>query len=458
MGQERSKIGRNLFSSINAFFNISKSAKIKLNVDYKNENLERESFNQINYVNNSEENVDALYVLNKKPTLIIPKLGITKKLSQYGQLEAESRFSLYDLNQLNNSQINGNEQESDLKSTLKNYQQIFKYTNRFSDSKALLSSLVLNYTESPQELIITPDNRLEGASRQTTNISTYRLFFKNELFIAPEKSNIKVAFGYLYQKSTLQSRLLFQDNEDIISSNNVDFIKNYPWLQLEYFKKIDKWRFKLFIESRLSLNSLEIKDINNSDKDFDFLVLPEVKVSYIINKIQSLSFTSKYNQEFLGVNNFYVNPIFNSITSATQNSVNQNTLNRYNARLLYRYYDFFNLFQYSLGVSYSKNLNGINSNTDINGPFTTSTRILNDLSSSSISLSSNLDTYVRFLKSNIKINYSFNNNRYNNFINNSEVRANNSTNHNVSLNFKSGFLGILNFENFTQYNLSLIHI
>ena len=145
------------------------------------------------------------YVLNKKPTLIIPKLGITKKLSQYGQLEAESRFSLYDLNQLNNSQINGNEQESDLKSTLKNYQQIFKYTNRFSDSKALLSSLVLNYTESPQELIITPDNRLEGASRQTTNISTYRLFFKNELFIAPEKSNINVAFGYLYQKSTLQS-------------------------------------------------------------------------------------------------------------------------------------------------------------------------------------------------------------------------------------------------------------
>src|SRR5690606_31501255 len=134
----------------------------------------------------------------------------------------------------------------------------------------------------------------------------------------------------------------------------------------------------------------------------------------------SLRLTGSYNEKLQNEGDFYNNIIFTSNRSAIRNNASLETLKNYIVDLGFYHNDFFNLSQYYFGLNYMKNQNSYISKLEINDLFTSNTRELSDAGFDNFSLYGGMDKYVRFIKSNVRLNVSYGINSYKNSINSSE--------------------------------------
>jgi len=462
ISEERSRIGDNFFTSVNSIYNITKKLKGKLNVDYTNDRFEQSITNQTNYINlNNSTDIFQIESIEKKPELYNVKLDLVYKLSDKDLLESNTKIKNQNSNSFLNLDLNDSLQESSTHYKNKQIRQIFNLTKRLNKNIALSSKLLLNKSELTQDLFVYPDLRISDSlnsypSDQSVRIKKDNVNFNVFYLQSGQDYNLKIGTGFAFEKTDLFSLLTYADINPAISANNLSYTKLYPWLEIGLVYKLNKWRFRPTLQTRLLSQKYENRNspsINKKENNIQFL--PKIDVIYSINKISSLTLMGRYDEKPVTENRLFEEIIFTSNRNAQKNVATLAPLKSYDLDLRYNHNDFFNLFQFETALNYSINKNSYFNIVDIHGLFTVNSNILVDDGSESINFYSNVDKYVGFLKSNVRFNISYNHSTYKNRINDSEIRDNSVNSVQSELNIKTGFLGILNFENNFQYRKSI---
>ncbi len=448
---ERSRINNNLFASVNSIYNVSNKMGVKLNIDYKNDALKRDNFSEINYLSplDSLNRIEEEGII-KKPAFIKSTLKNTYKLSENSLLEYEGKFSLEDIATNIHQDVNGAAQGS----AINNKEHIFKntlsYTKRLTKKSALFGELVVNRSKLNEDVRIAPDSRLNNAtSNQKIAINNKSILASTYYLLNLDKFNTKIGAGYVREEISFFSDL--NSNFLALSTNNFEYTTTYPWLETTLSYSLQNWKFKTKLLFRQVAQGIENRNTLLTSDAKNFEIIPNAEITYSINKKSSLRLFGSYNQEILGIENYFENIIFTSNTNSLKNNQSFETLDSQNISLTYNYNDFFNLFQFYSGISYNYNPNNFFYDYTITSSFTENTRTLLDLDATSYSINGGVDTFINFLNSNVKLNTAYSINKYKNRINNAEIRENSANSLFTDINLKTGFLGILNFENSFQF-------
>lgn len=454
VGAERSRINRNLFSSFNSIFKISEKIESKINIDFKNDRLLREENSFIEYTFDPDLS-DVNQVVNrvKNPTLFNSKLELDYKVSKSALLKSRSSYRTTNIRESNNSLTNNFSQESRLKSRESIFKQEFDYTKKVNKNTAFTSLLSTNFSSLPQTLVITPEVRFDSinGSIQSVGFNNFQLDHTNTFIKKINTDIIKLSAGFSLRDSNLNTSL--ESTNNVVSSiNTVDYTYSYPWIEGDYYKQINKWRFKANLKFWFLSKSIEYNTNPELNESINrFIVMPKVNVSYNLNSKSSIRLSGNYKENPIDVNRLFSNIVFTSVSNSITNTTNLETLKGYTTSLEYSYYDFFNLFQFRSGISYSVRTNNFLSRFEINDFLVTTNRLLSDVDFKTISINSSVDTYLNFFKSNLKVNVVYGINDFSNLINDSDLRENRSYSGLVEATIKTGFLNSINFENSIQY-------
>lgn len=456
ISEERSRINRNFFTSLNSIFNISNKLGAKLNFDYKNDRLSRSSQTQTKFINTLlNTDINQLEKLIKKPEIFNLNIGFNYKLSDIELIETKTNISNEEINTNYDINLNDINQNSSINSSERQIQQVLNYTKRMGARSALISSFIFNNINLSQYLFITPELRFQDdgeSSNQSIDIGKTNLNLNAYFLNSGQNYNYKVGLGFSYEDVEFYSLLSGINQEIPFSENNLNYINYFPWLEANLFFRLNNWNFRTNLKLKYSHQKLEDLTLNSDNKQlYNFQFLPESIINFNINENENIRLKSIYKERLINEGALFENVIFTSNRNIQSNIANLVTLKNYSIDLSYNHNDFFNLFQFYSAINYTKNINNYFSTIDIDDLFVVNRRELLNLSFDNLSLNSGLDRYVNFLKSNLKLNLSYGRNTYKNIINNSEIRDNIS--HSGFLNFilKTGFLGALNFENNFQF-------
>ena len=178
---------------------------------------------------------------------------------------------------------------------------------------------------------------------------------------------------------------------------------------------------------------------------------PRFNIAYSFNKKSSIGFIGNYTERNTSERYLFENPIFTSNRTALKNLPSLKTIKSLTTDIKYYYNEFSDLFQFNLGATYMTNYNNFFSQIDIDNQFVINAREVRDVNFDTFSLGAGLDKYAAFIKSNVRLNASYGINFFENIVNNSEVRDNQSYSGQADLNIKTGFFGVINFQNNIKY-------
>jgi hypothetical protein len=464
ISEERSRIGNNLFTSINSIINFTKNVRGKINLDYKNDNLQQSITNRTDYIdiNNSIDFFQQETAI-KNVQLFNIKLDLDYNLSETKLLESKTKFRIDDSNIFFDLNLNDSFQKSLADSQNKQIHQTFNFTKKLNGRSAFTGELLINKSELSQNLFVSPDLRFPASldiynSNQTVAIEKTNLNFNAAYLQSGKDYNLKIGTGITYAKTDLFSVLKSGDMNTIFSTNDLKYITMYPWLDASLFYKLNKWSFRPSFQTKYLTQKLANQEnISDNNKVSKYQFLPRVNISYSFDKISNITFMARYDEKLLTENRLYEGVIFTSNRVAQKNTASLTPLKSYNFDLSYNYNDFFNLLQFSTVINYSVNKNNYFDQIEIDSLFTLNSNRLFDESSRDMGLSANIDKYIGFLKSNVRLNVSYNIGTFRNIINNSGFRENTISSILSELNIRTGFLGIINFENNFQYQKSIYH-
>lgn len=459
MSDEKSRINNNLFTSINAIYNLTNNFGVRINFNYKKDKLIRNLLSQTTYKSNLLDIIQSEDLV-KKPEIINLNLKLNYKISVNSLLEYKIKIEDGTINTNNIIVLNDIAQESKIFSNEKQFKQILNYTKRLNKDNAFVSNLIFNTSKFSQNLNISPDLRLgisEPLSNQSVNLKKTYFSFKAIFLRNRNNLNLKLGAGYTFVKNEMSSSLI---NENInsnfsISDNDLIIQNSLPWLEGSLVFRKENWSFNTNL--RINYLNEKIENIinNNYSKDIQrLLVLPNISIYYYVNKQSNINLYSGYDEKNIDIEYLYGNTIFTSNRSAIRNNIELETLKSYIAKISYNHNDFFNLLQFNVSVNYLRNKNNFFSKVTFNNLFFESNRNLSDLNFDNTFLNLSFDKYINYIKSNVKLVGSFSINSYKNEVDNSQIRDNISYNGFYGLNLKTGFLKKINFENNLQIRTS----
>lgn len=452
VSDEQGNINNNLFLSGNALLTISDKISGKINVDHKSDEIERTTFSAINFLDENLTDISQSQSIIKKPELVNLKSDFIFKLSDKSNLVSETGFK-HDQSFINNEiLLNNNLQQSFTDFSENRFFQKLNYTRRLDKNKALLGYITYGKSKLSQSLLITPDYRINDLtdSRQFIVSEKEFLDFSAHFLRGNDNFKIKTGMGYTYDKIGFYSKFTFDTL--LYSENNFKYINQFPWIENELFFKVNRWNFSTQIKTMYLFQKINDSFGKKIKQKGSWVVLPKLRISYPFNNMQSLRFTASYNERLINENYLFENQIVTSNIQSVRNDVSLDGLRSIALDVGFYHNDFNKLFQYYLGINYLSNQNSYMSNLGFNEIFNIDLRKLYGVGNDNYSLYAGLDRYARFIKSNVKINTSVGINSYQNTINDLDIRENVSYYNMSSLKVKTGFFGVVNFENYLQYN------
>ncbi len=460
ISEERSRVGDNIFGSINSINNFTEHFRGKVNIDYTNNRFIQTQTNQTKYFDlTNATDVYQEETITKKPEFYNGKLDFTYKFGE-NLLESNTKFTNKSSASLMDINLNNSPQKSETQNKYRQFRQVFNLINRFNGNSALSSKLLFNNSSLVQNLFVDPDLRFSDSlhisgSQQDLRIEKNNFKFHTLYLQSGADYNFRIGTGLTYEKTELSSLLNSENINLPISRNNLTYTHLHPWLDVDLFYKTGKWSFNPGFQAKYLFSKLEEETDPALEKNENTLsFLPRISIIYRFNSIANLSFSGRYNEMNPTVNRLYEKMIFTSNRTSQANVANLDPLKNYIFNLSYNYNDLFNLFQFNAGINYTVNKNTYFSLLDIQDVYIVSSNVLFDEGSENLSLHSNIDKYVGFLKSNVRFNLSYTHGTVKNIVNNSDFRDNAFNAINSDLNIKTGFLGMINFENNFRFQTS----
>lgn len=441
--------------SLNSIFTLSSKTKLKtlgfLNTDELN--FYRNSFQSFVLGNETFTNTEDYIGRNTKITGF-GKIDLTYDISKTKTLEYTGKFN--QTNEKNRSDLLFNEDflNERLNSNNQLLDQKLVFTNKFKTNKVLLLSGRYLNEKTPQNYtvnqFILQDLFTENANN-TKQLSENKMQFAGiEGHVLDKKKNgdlLELKIGNQLRIDQLNTQLELLNNNTLLSlpnnyQNKLTYSTNNLYLDAKYRFKLGK--FILLTQSSFhqlwnQLKNFEVKTTQNP-----FFVVPKIGLELQINEKNKINTSYTFNTTNAGVLDVYSGFVQNSFRSFTKGLDGFNQLNAHTAFLNYTLGNWGDKFFVNTFILYSKNNDFFSTNSIIAQNYSVSEKIIIK-DRENITISSSFDYYLKFIKSNLKINLGGSKSNYKNIVNNSNLREVKNINANYGLELRSGFRGIFNY-------------
>ncbi len=448
--------------SLNSIFALSDKVKLKtlgfLNTDEKD--FFRNSFESFSVGNTNFENTED-FLGRKSQITGFGKVDMTYDISKTKTLEYSGKFNstkeknrsdLLFNNDLINEKLTSNNQLFDHK---------IVFTNKLKRNKVfLLSGRYIN-EKTPQNYSINQfifdDLFPEDANNTKQHSQNHMQFAGVEAHLLDKKKNgdlLEFKIGNQLRIDDLNTRfeLLNDDNALAFPSkyqNNLMYTTNDLYLSAKYHFKYRNYTFLTQSDFHQLFNQLE-NFSSKSDQNI-FFMMPQVGLEWKINEKNKILTSYSYNTTNSSVLDVYSGFVQTGFRSFAKGLDEFNQLNSSNAILNYAYGSWGDKFFANTFLVYATNNDFYSTNATIAQNYSQSEKIIIK-DREFLSISSNVDRYFKFIKSNLKVNLGVTKTNFKNIVNNSNLREVKSFNADYGFELRSGFKGVFNYHIGSKWN------
>jgi hypothetical protein len=456
LGEDKSNINKQVFSSFSSIFNLGEKLKAKVNLYYINDEKSNDQYFENRYKFNNETFVTSdNTAITKKPSQYRGDLELKHNTSKNSLLKYNASFR--DENIMTDKSIisNGQNDFNSLLSSKNTFiKQVLEYTKKISNKKALqikanysTNSIIQKYSVNPS---ILTDN---SNTSDFQNINSKRNIFDFQaVFLASKgKDKYSFTFGSDLSQEPFQSSISSNDGGSTPLTNSINSLK-YTKKSI-YTHGSYQWGIgKFTISPNYSLSLLYQKLKNNTTNSSKSLIFePSLDVSYNINRTSFLSATLGLNKNPTSSRYLFENNILVNNRTIIKNTPNLNLQKNVFYTISYNKYDLFNQTEIEIGLQYLKQKGDFFSNSKISSNTTTINYFYLPEQTENFDLNFNISKFVSFLDTTFKLNSQYSNYIYKNIVNDSGLRTNKNSSISHQFFFKTAFNIKVNFENEINY-------
>lgn len=398
-----------------------------------------------------QAHLDAGFDVSENATM---RYKMDVQLAQIKDISTTVANSIFLNNQLNNKNLP--------------FQNTLEFTRRLSDSKAFLFNAVYTQQQANQSYqLAQSQNRILPFSSQDTFKNLIQSLDKPMRFAAvngqflfsKKQQKIAAGLGIVQKTQDFSSNLSFSDSTETLKTA-ANFQNDAYFKQTNYYTSLNlKDQFggvNLFGDISGGYYKLEYKNALSEHKSKDGLyALPTL--GFKKEREKSTFFgTYAFNLALPQLADIFGGYIVSDYRSLQRGSALFIPANSHTAILNATYGKFSDNFMCYINVIGTTTQHGYRDNWQVNTNFNTSEKVENNLLNQSLMLSSGMEYFSTKLSVRFKLRPSLSVNWYQNTLNNSNLRENQSMNNTLDLSIRSGYLGWFNYHFGTTLTLSNI--
>ena len=452
--------------SLNSIFMLSEKVKLKtigfLNTD-ENDYF-KNSFQS--FIVGNETFINTEDLIGRKTKLIgFGKIDLIYDISKTKTLETTTKFNQTNENNSTSLFFNNDLLNEKLTSNNQLFDQKIVFTSKFQESKVFLLSSRYIYEKTPQEYFVNQfilqdlfmlnannTNQYSQNKMQFVGIEAHLLskkknddLFEIKLGNQLRIDNLKTKFGLLNNETSLSLPINFQ--------NNSTYFVNNLYASLKYRWKINNFNFLTQSDFHQLFNELE--NLDSKINQTPFYIIPKIGIDWQINEVNKITSSYTYNTTNTGILDIYSGFVQTDFRSFSKGLEEFNQLNSSNLAINYTLGNWGDKFFANTFLIYSKNNDFYSNNSTITQNYSLSEKIIIK-DREFLSLSSNIDYYFNFIKSNLKINLGGSKTNFKNIVNNSNTREVNNLNTIYGFELRSGFKGFFNYHFGSKWNYNQV--
>ena len=452
--------------SLNSIFTLSDKIKLKtlgfLNTDEND--FFRNSFQSFVTGTTSFENTED-FVGRKKQITGFGKIDLTYDIAKNKTLEYTGKFNktneknrsnLFFNNDLLNEKLNSNNQLLDQK---------LVFTNKFKEHKALLFSGRYINEKTPQNYTVNQfilDDLFNENANNTKQYSQNKMQFAGiEAHLLDKKENgdlLEIKLGNQLRIDDLDTQFGLLDNDNPLAfpddyQNDLIYTTNDLYLSAKYRFKLGNYTLLTQSDFHQFFNQLE--NFGTTTHQNPFFVVPKIGFDWKINEHNKILTSYSYattNSKVLDVYSGFVQTGFRSFSKGLEEF---NQINSSSVILNYTNGNWGDKFFANTFIIYSKNNDFYSTNSIIAQNYSQSEKIIIK-DREFVSLSSNIDYYLKPMKSNLKFTLGGSKTNFKNVVNNSNLREVKNLSADYGFEIRSGFRNFFNYHLGSKWNYNQV--
>lgn len=446
----RVRVNSNFFGSINSLYKLKDNLSLRVNYNvFKDKLIRNESTNTRFVFDNEEININTAENFIKQPLIHAASYELIYKINKKELLTAKGKI---DYQKINNTSLGFNNEDAFSNETVSRdlfFSNSLEYTNRFKTSTVFQSVIVVSSNDLPQHVNVVTN--FETAN-QTINFKKNTIDINTSLLSKIKKTEYGIQLGYNFDENFVDSDLRGIAFNSQPISNDLYYSVAKTYLNFDYNYSIGKWNFIADLNNEFFNIKLKDQNINENYNSSIYTLYPALRIQHKLSKVSNLYVGYKLSNQIPDARNVFSGLILTNNRSIFNNNFSFNLFNNQSVDLGYRINDFYNLFQFNIYTSYNFSKFGYLSQFNINEDLSFNTAIVEALDNENYQFGFRLEKYVHFFRSTFNFNTNYAINKYQNLINNSDLRDNTSKNLFSEFKIRTGFKGVLNFENNTSIN------
>ncbi len=454
--------------SLNAIFNPFEKLKIKTlgffhwdEKDFFRNSTQTFSATQTNFTN--IEN----YSLKNNERTGFGKIDLNYEISKTSSLEAVTKYNSGSSNGFLNLDFNGLSTQQRLQTVNDLFDQKVNYTNKFNNKKVFLVTGRFIDESISQDFQI---NRFlyKNLFQETDEVDNVAQLIKNNMQFAGVEAHLmdrrengnllELQAGSQYRKDRLNSSFQLKEGENIQQIPS-GFRNSTTYSTIDYYIK-NSYRLNIddfFIIGKLDIHQLsnKLEYIGYSESEAAFYINPSLGFDWKINNKNRIKSSYSLNTTNAGVMDVYNNFVLTGFRSFQAGTGTFNQLEASNFTLNYELGQWSDRFFANALLVYSKNHDFLSTFSIIEKNYSLSEKVLFK-DREFVSLNTNIDRYLKSIRSNIKLDMGLVQSSYKNILNDSGVRQIKSWNFSYGIEMRSGFTGLFNYHIGTKWNTNKI--
>ncbi|PIY09639.1 MAG: hypothetical protein COZ18_07620 [Flexibacter sp. CG_4_10_14_3_um_filter_32_15] len=446
-------VNSQFFGNYNGIFRIKKRMSIKLNLYAIHDRITNNQFikNTYSLADSSFVTSDAISI-KKKPTQYRADVEIKYNTSKNSLLEYKARIRQENIitptfilqNQITPISL-------DLKTTDFFSKQELVFTQKLTKQK-VLQLLVLNTHNSLPQQFTTSLSFTDSVSENKQESKFIRNHTTAKITLLGARKEDRYAFelGIRNENTPYFSLLNSTTHQTIVPISENDFGYNrFKIYQLGAYHF--RWhRFKISPTYSLSYlwQNLDYQNTENLNLEAQNILLePALSVKYKLNEVSSLSGKVGYNLEPNEENHFFRNDVLATSRLLRSNIPNLSLTNRFSYSLFYFNNNLSKQFDMQLGIFHNRNEGGFFNQVELSPTLIRNTAFFLNVPTASTTLNFKVGKYIDWINSTLRVDADYSRFSYNNIVNASELRNNQTNNFHSNIFLKTHFDIAINFEN-----------
>ena len=441
----RTRVNDNFFGSFNSLFKIKSNLSLRVNYNLFKDRLVRREQTNISYsFDNETIDINTSENTNLRPLIHSSAYNLTYKLKDTQLLTSEGKIEHKKIERVSNGFNNNDLFSKESFSRDMFFTNKVEYSSRFKEKTVLQSSLNFSTNNLPQDLIVSIDNQ---NPTQNIDINRNTIDFNTSLLSKIKKNEVALSLGYHFDESFLNSELQGLAFANQTPTNDLYYSISKPYFNLDYSYRIEKWGFVSNLKSEFFQVNLNDANVDENYEDSFFMVYPQLTVNYYFNRKSNLYATYTLSNQVPEARYVFSGIMLIDYRSLINNDFSFNLFNNHSYNLGYRINDFYNLFQFNVYSNYNYSKFGYLVEFNVDEDINFSTSIVEAVDNENFQIGFRLEKYLHFLRTTFNLNSNYNITKYQNLINDSELRNNTGRNLLVEFKARTGFKGSINFEN-----------